>query len=54
MPNDTPEMKQLRRIERELRSIAAGQEKLTEAVIGLAAQLAVANLPGPGDRKSVV
>lgn len=48
MPNDTPEMKQLRRIERELRSIAAGQEKLTEAVIGLAAQLAVANLPGPG------
>jgi hypothetical protein len=48
MPNDSPELRQLRKMERELRSLASGQEKLTEAVIGLAAQLAVANLPGPG------
>jgi hypothetical protein len=48
MPNDSPELRQLRKMERELRSLASGQEKLVEAVVGLAAQLAVANLPGPG------
>jgi hypothetical protein len=48
MVNDSPEMRQLRRLERQLHSIASAQEKLTDAVIGLAAQLAVANLPGPG------